>query len=252
MKSKYPASHLLRQFLLFALTVLFLLTLIRAAYGLWQFPKLSQADRVLPWFVEGLRYDVALVGLICFIPVVVGSLLSMLSKTRALAKFMISAFLLSGLLLVLVMELITPWFLQTQGLRPDVALLGQIEHPAAVLATVFSEQSIPLSVASFLCVLILVTFWGRMEMRRFLKYRLSVPSALSLSIVGGMVCILAIRSSSDMSRPGLSPLDSLISEDAIVNDLTMNTTYKLLYSIVQPSPVTVPLDASGLPVQFDE
>ncbi len=237
MKSKLPASHLLRQFLLFALTVLFLLTVIRAAYGLWQFPRLSQAGQVLPWFVEGLRYDVALIGLICLIPMVVGSVLSTLTRTRALAKLMITCFLVCGLVLVLVLELITPWFVQTLGLRPDIALLSQIEQPVTVLATVVSEQAIPLSVASFLCVLILVSFWGRMEMKRFLKYRLSVPSGLMLALVGGMVCMIAIRSTSDLSRPGLSPLDAQISEDLTVNDLTMNSAYKLLYSIVQPMPV---------------
>lgn len=236
MKSKLPASHLLRQFLLFALTVLFLLTVIRAAYGLWQYPKLSQADKVLPWFLEGLRYDVALIGLICFIPVVVGSLLSSLNRTRALAKFMITCFLVCGLLLVLVLELITPWFVQTLGLRPDVALLSQVEQPVTVLASVVAEQAIPLSVAVFLCVLILIAFWGRMEMKRFLKYRLSVPSGVTLALVGGLVCIVAIRSTSDLSKPALSPLDSRISEDPTVNDLTMNSAYKLLYSIVRPVP----------------
>ena len=234
MKSKLPASHLLRHFLLFALTVLFLLTVIRAAYGLWQFPKLSQAGQVLPWFVEGLRYDVALIGLICFIPIVVGSLLSTLTSTRVLAKLMISCFLVCGLLLVLVLELITPWFVQTLGLRPDIALLSQVDQPVTVFASVVSEQAIPLSVAVFLCVLILVSFWGRLEMKRFLKYRLSVPSGLTLAFIGGLVCIIAIRSTSDLSKPGLSPQDARISEDLTVNDLTMNSAYKLLYSIVQP------------------
>ncbi len=240
MKPKLPASHLLRQFLLFTLTVLFLLTVIRAAYGLWQYPKLSQADKLLPWFVEGLRYDIALIGLICFIPVVAGSLLSSLSRTRALAKLMITCFLVCGLALVLVLELITPWFVQTLGLRPDIALLSQVDQPATVLATVASEQAIPLSVAVFLCVLILVSFWARMEMNRFLKYRLSVPSGLTLAFVGGLVCMLAIRSSSDLSKPGLSPLNAQISEDSTVNDLTMNSAYKLLYSIVQSEPEPTP------------
>ena len=236
MKSKLPASHLLRQFVLFTLTVLFLLTVIRAAYGMWQYPRLSQADKVLPWFVEGLRYDVALIGLICFIPVVVGSLLSSLSRTRALAKFLITCFLVCGLALVLLLELITPWFVETLGLRPDIAILSQVEQPAAVLATVVSEQAIPLSVAVFLCVLILVSFWARLEMKRFLKYRLSVPSGLTLALVGGLVCVLAIRSSSDLNKPGLSPSDARISEDSTVNDLAMNSAYKLLYSIVRPPP----------------
>jgi hypothetical protein len=237
MKSKLPASHLLRHFLLFSLTVLFLLTLIRAAYGLWQFPRLSQADTLLPWFIEGLRYDVALVGFILFVPVVAGSLLAMLTSTRALAKFLITSFLLGGLLLVLVLELITPWFVQTQGLRPDIELLRQVEQPVTVLATVFSEQVIPLSVAALLCVLILVSFWGRMEMKRFLKYRLAVPSGLALAILGGLICIIAIRSSIDPGKPALSPLSSQVSqEDPTVNDLAMNSAYKFLYNIVLSTP----------------
>ena len=46
MKSKLPASHLFRQFLLFALTLVFLLTVIRAAYALWQFSRIEVADTV--------------------------------------------------------------------------------------------------------------------------------------------------------------------------------------------------------------
>ncbi|NND91917.1 MAG: hypothetical protein HKN42_13745 [Granulosicoccus sp.] len=232
MKSTLPATHLLRQFLLFVLTVVFLLTLIRAAYGLWQYPKLADSDALVPLFLQGLRYDIALVGLVCIVPVILGTLLSMLDTTRLFARFLITLFLTGGLLLVLLLELITPWFLQTQGLRPDLQLLNGVENPGSVLSTIVSEHAIPLAVGALLCVLILIAFWSRMELQRFLKYRLSVPAALLLAILGGLACVVAIRSNVDLRSPALSLADSQISTDETVNDLALNTAYKTLYSLL--------------------
>ena len=184
MKSTLPATHLLRHFLLFLLTVMFLLTLIRAAYGLWQYPKLAETDALVPLFVQGLRFDLALVGIICLIPVVAGSLLAALTATRSLAKLLITVFLVGGLLLILLMELLTPWFVQTVGLRPDLELLAGVEHPMAVLQSVVAANAIPLSVAALLCILILIAFWSRLEPKRFLRYRLSLFSGLFLGLAG--------------------------------------------------------------------
>jgi len=234
MKSTLPATHLLRQFLLFVLTCVFLLTLMRAAYGLWQFPKLEQADALVPLFVQGLRFDLALIGIICLIPVVLGSILSMTDATRGLAKFIIVLFLVFGLLLILFLELITPWFVDTQGVRPDLDLIASIENPIGTIKQVAVAHAIPLAVGSILCVLILIAFWARMELQRFLRYRVSVLSALLLAIGGGALCLLAIWSTPDLRNPAFSPGDSLISKDTTVNDLAMNSTYKTLYSAALP------------------
>ncbi len=245
MKSKLPASHLFRQFLLFALTLVFLLTVIRAAYALWQFSRIEVADTVMPLFVQGLRFDLALVGILCIVPLILGGVLAMMTRTRPLAKFLITGFMVGGLLLVMLSELITPWFLETRGLRPDVQLLASIDQPLSVLQTLLSEQAVPLVVAMFLCLLILIAFWGRMEVRRFLRYRLSVPGALMLSAVGGALCVLAISSSTDPAHFALSPADAEISTDPTINDLAMNSAYKLLYSIVRGSPKQVIIVPEG-------
>lgn len=245
MKSKLPASHLFRQFLLFALTLVFLLTVIRAAYALWQFSRIEVADTVMPLFVQGLRFDLALVGILCIVPLILGGVLAMMTRTRPLAKFLIIGFMVGGLLLVMLSELITPWFLETRGLRPDVQLLASIDQPLSVLQALLREQAVPLVVAMFLCLLILIAFWGRMEVRRFLRYRLSVPGALILSAVGGALCVLAISSSTDPAHFALSPADAEISTDATINDLAMNSAYKLLYSIVRGSPKQVIIVPEG-------
>jgi hypothetical protein len=234
MNSTLPATHLLRQFLLFLLTCMFLLTLMRAAYGLWQFPKLEETDALVPLFVQGLRFDLALIGLICLIPVVVGSILSITNATRGLAKFIIVLFLVLGLVLILSLELITPWFVDTQGVRPDINLIASVENPVSTIKAVATAHAIPLAVGSILCALILIAFWARMELQRFLRYRVSVLPGLFMAIGGGLLCLIAIWSTPDFRKPAFSPGDSLISRDATVNDLAMNSTYKTLYSAVLP------------------
>lgn len=207
---------------------------MRAAYGLWQFPKLDEADALVPLFVQGLRFDLALIGLICLIPVVLGSILSMTNATRALAKFIIVFFLVLGLVLILLLEFITPWFVDTQGLRPDIDLLVNLENPINTIKQVATAHAIPFAVGAILCVLIVVAFWARMELQRFLRYRVSAPSALLMAVGGGLLCVVAIWSTPDLRNPAFSPGDSLISRDSTVNDLAMNSTYKTLYSAVLP------------------
>ena len=56
--------HLVRHYLLFVFVVVFLLTLARAAYNLWQFDKVVEANVLIPSFLQGLRFDLALIGMV--------------------------------------------------------------------------------------------------------------------------------------------------------------------------------------------
>ena len=67
-----------------------------------------------------------------------------------------------------------------------------------------------------------------------LRYRLSAIPALLTVLVGGALCLLAIWSTPDLRQPPWSPADAQISDDALVNELAMNTTYKFLYSLAEP------------------
>lgn len=234
MKPTLSATHLLRQFVLFALTTLLLLTVIRLAYGLWQFPKIAEADALLPLFVQGLRFDLALIGLICIIPVVLGSLLSVVSFTRPLAKFLIVFFLMLGLFFVLTLELLTPWFIDGQGVRPDINMIGDVQTFMNTVKSVFVQYAIPIIIGISVSALILIAFWVRMEVSRFLRYTIFAPTGLLMALIGGLFCVLAIWSTPDLRKTAFSPADALISQDVTVNDLSMNTAYKTLYSIISP------------------
>lgn len=241
MKSTLPATHLLRQFVLFALTVLLLLTVMRAAYGLWQFPKIAETEAFVALFIQGLRFDLSLIGQLCLVPVVVGSLLSITKITRGLAKFIIVLFLMVGLFLVLALEFLTPWFISIQGVRPDHHLVAAVEDPLKAIKTVFTLHTVPVVIGAVVSALILFAFWMRLEVNRFLRRRVSAPTGILFAIVGGFVCLVAIWSNPDIRKTPLAPADSVISADVTVNEMAMNTSYKAMYSLASPffiSPVT--------------
>jgi len=234
MKLTLPAAHLFRHYMLFVITVLCLLTFGRAAYALWKFVELEQTGAFVPLFVQGLRFDLALIGLVCLIPIFIGSLLSMFAITRGLSKFIITLFLYGALLAILLLELVTPWFIHTVGVRPDPAMLLALPESVDNLVALVKEQWIVAALMSVLFLLVLVAFWRRMELQRFLRYRTSIVAGILCSIVGTVLCLLAIWSNPDPRKLPLGPADALISVDTTVNELALNSTYKMLHSVALP------------------
>jgi len=185
-------------------------------------------------FVQGLRFDIALIGIICLIPISIGSLLSITRFTKGLAKFVIVFFLSVGLLIILALEFVTPWFVNHFGVRPDISLISTIDQPVDVLKTVASNYTVPFVIGLLISALIFFAFCYRLDTGRFLRYRVFAPTGILLALVGALVCVMAIWSTPDIRQNRLTPADSQISTDVTVNDLTMNTTYKTIYSMLQP------------------
>jgi len=234
MKSRLSATHLLRHLALFLFIGVFLLTLIRTAYVLWQFPKAMESNALLDIFVMGLRYDLALMGILLLPVVVLGCLFGMLSVTRGFAKFLVIFLLMLGMFFILLSELITPYFLAEQGVRPDLSVLTAIKDPVTMFASLWSAYMIPAIIGLVLTVLIIVAYWSRLEINRLFRFPLTVLSSIVLLIVGVALCGLAIYSGVDPSKPPLSPSAGLISSETIINEITLNSGYKMLYSFVAP------------------
>ena len=244
MKSSLSAVHLLRVYALFALVVLFLLTLTRAGFSLWQLGHIesvegfNQLQGFAELFVLGWRFDLALIGTILLIPVTLGTFLAMLGPLRTLGRIIIHVFLILGLAVVLIAEYVTPYFLHLNDSRPDMAELQSITDPVAVLASLWSAQLVPAVIGLVLAILILIAFILRLETSRFLRHRIAPLSGITLMVVGGALCLFAIISNVNFVQPPikiptpLHPNDSLISADKLVNELSMNSAFKMGWSAV--------------------
>jgi len=236
MKETLPATHLMRQFLLFVLVVLFLLLLLRAGHALWQFDAVkSMADSTghpERLFLTGLRFDLALIGLLCAVPVVLGPLLAMFEGTRWLAKWLVVLWLFGGLAFVLFTELLTPLFIVSAGERPDAGAIADTAGLANLVRSAAARYPVPSAVASLLVALILIAYLARMEIARFLRYPLSRPSAILLAIVGGLLCVLAVRSEFTFVGQSLSHEAAVLGGPPVVDQLTMNSGWTTLQSLI--------------------
>ena len=231
MDSTLPATHLLRQFVLFALTVVFLLLVARAGYALWQFPAVEEAGSPVRLFLTGLRFDLSLVGAICLVPIVLGPLLAMFERTRALAKALVLVFLVGGLALVLVTELVTPPFIESAGERPDAAAFAD----PAVLVGVAARHPLPAVLGAVLALMILFAYVMRIENGRLLRHRLSRPSAILLAVVGGFACLVLARSELNFLLPPLWDRPSTaLGGPPLVDELAMNSAWTTLRSLAEP------------------
>ena len=234
MKSTIPSTHLLRHFVLFAFVALFLLTMMRAGYGLWQFPAVVESGAWYTLFLTGLRYDLALIGGLLLVPVILGPLLGMMGITRLISKSFLVIWLMFALGYILVTEFVTPYFILENGVRPDLAILAETEEPIIAGMGFASRYFVPTLIGILLIVMVFLAYGRRLEVTRLLAHRLSVASSLALVILGAAACLLAIRSEYDPGKPALSPSSSLIAKETLINEMSMNTGYKLAYSAIQP------------------
>lgn len=234
MKETLPATHLLRQILLFAIVTFFLLLTVRAGYALWQFTAVEQLDNPERLFVMGCRFDLSLIGAITFMPIVVGSLLGMFEFSRGLAKLLVSIWLILGMAFVLFSELLTLVFIATDGVRPDAAALLDLPRVIQLAGSIGARYPLPATIGVLLAILILIAYVARMEVGRFLRFRLSRPSALLLALVGGVICVIAARSEPTFLAPMLAPSDAVLGGAAIVDQLAMNSGWTLLHSLATP------------------
>jgi len=234
MQSRLSAGHLLGHLALFTFIGIFLLTMIRAAYVLWQFQKISDSNTLVDVFVMGLRYDLALMAILMLPVLVLGSVFGMLNATRKFARFVVVFLLMLGMLFLLMTELVTPSFIVEQGVRPDLPVFAAIKDPISWLTQLWSSYMIPVILGLILVLFIVIAYWARLEVSRLFRFALAPMSTIALLIVGVAVCSLAIYSGIDPAQPPLSPTTGLISTETLINEIALNTGYKLLYSFVSP------------------
>ncbi len=232
MKTHQSVYTLIRQYLLFTLTVLFLLTLARAGYNLWHFTQVSDVPTLVQSFWQGFKFDLASVGVLLAVPVFVVPLLAMFRATVPLARWFSLLWVALAFVLLVTLELVTPYFLESSAVRPDASEFASAGGVVDMLADVWSRFMIPAIIGTVLVVLILIAFWGRLNTRHFLRKPVKMIPAIMMSVFGLAFCVMATHASIDLTKPMIDPSAALVSTESVVNEITLNSTYKGLYALL--------------------
>ena len=203
----------------------------RLALVAWQWDRVVAADMLADILVQGLRFDIVLLGICLAIPVLLYPFLATGKfSVRAWRQFL-RVYLPAMLVFVVFMECSTPSFVNQFDSRPNILFVEYLSHPVEVASTLFAAYKWPLALT-----FLLIGFLGRHTAIRFAEITrpiraTGVVPALVVAPILLVLCVAAIRSTLD-HRP-VNPSTVALSNDPLVNDLALNSAYTLLYAVYE-------------------
>ena len=218
-------------FVAFAWRLLLILTLSRIVLVAWQWDRVLAADMLWSVFLQGLRFDLVLLGLLCIVPVLLWPLLASTARLLPLWRLAVQVYFPLALLIVLFLELSTPSFMEQFDFRPNILFVEYLDSPREVFATLWGAYRGPL-IFGVLAACAFAWFTVR-QFARLAKRVVPVgagPAILVLPLLL-VLCLAAVRSTAD-HRP-VNPSTVALSTDPLANDLALNSAYTLLYAIYE-------------------
>jgi phosphoglycerol transferase MdoB-like AlkP superfamily enzyme len=215
----------------FAARFIVVLTAARVLLVVWQWQRVSDADMVASVFLQGLRFDLVLLGIVLLIPVLLFPLLASHRRLVPLWRSFLVIYFSAMLLVVTFMEFSTPSFVDQFDSRPNILFVEYLEYPREVAATLWAAYKLPL-----LFAMAFVTAFTVINVRHFREIvRPVLPTgilpALALTPLLLIACLAMVRSTAD-HRP-VNPSTVALSTDPLANDLALSSTYTVLYAIYE-------------------
>ncbi|WP_455375866.1 LTA synthase family protein [Kaarinaea lacus] len=216
---------------LFLLIVLSTLTLFRLGLITWQWDRVSAVDKTIQILLYGARFDLVLLGMLLIIPATLTPLASLNAVSRRYWNQLLRVYLLICTLAIVFLELSTPSFITQYDARPNYLFVEYLIYPREVFSTLWGEYPLQL-IFSFLVMVSLTVFgWKRSASLFQGKSSLKIIPTVVVTPLVFMLCFFAARSSLD-HRP-INPSQAALSEDPMVNDIALNSTYSLMYAIYE-------------------
>lgn len=215
----------------FVWRLLAILVVARCLLVGWQWDRVSAADMLLPVFVQGLRFDLVLAGLLLAPIVLLFPLLMATRFTIASWRILLAVYFPLALAAILFMEFSTPSFVNQFDSRPNILFVEYLDHPREVMSTLWAAYKWQLTVAVVaVCGFAVLTFRRFRWITRGIQPVGIVP-ILVLTPLLLLACFAMIRSTTD-HRP-VNPSTVALSNDPLANDLALNSTYTVLYAIYE-------------------
>lgn len=218
----------IRPLLYLALCLLVILTLSRLLLLFIYSERVTQIDATGFVLIQGLRFDLVMIGMLLFIPIL---FLPFLATSQALLPFwqlLLKIWFPLALICVLFMELTTAPFSEQFDVRPNVLFFEYIGHPKEVFATLWGAYRLPLLIG--LAVTALIGGLGFILCRSLnqsmtaVHWAIAIPGTLLLMLIFGAM----IRSTTD-HRP-VNPATVARTTDTLVNDLPLSSLYTVAYA----------------------
>jgi phosphoglycerol transferase MdoB-like AlkP superfamily enzyme len=221
----------LRPLAIFTLATLVALSAARLGLVLWQLERVIDADMLGTVFLQGLRFDLVLLGVVLMPPVLAMTLFATSEGMLRIGRPLLAAYFLTCLAAALFLELATPSFIDQFDSRPNRLFVEYLIYPKEIGSTLVAAYGYQLLGAAVLltAAVTLLHRWLRPALRA--TRPVHVVTALAAAPLLFVLCVAAGRSTLD--HRAVNPSTVAISTDPMVNDLALNSAYSVLYAVVE-------------------
>lgn len=221
----------LKPFFWFAVSVLVFLLLSRTGLSIWQNDRVAAVDGFAFIVLQGLRFDLVLLGLILFIPLSLSPLLLIFNRALPFWKIFITVFLAVCFFAVVFVELSTPSFINQYDLRPNRLYIEYLEYPKEVMSTLWEAYRFQLV---FTVVFTAFAFkWMYSKLKISTKNIQTVKWWRAIIYSPLLFLLAALCARSTLDHRAVNPSTVAFSNDAMVNTLPLSSAYSVLYALTE-------------------
>ncbi|OEF02613.1 hypothetical protein A136_08340 [Vibrio crassostreae 9ZC13] len=222
--------------ILFPLAVTFVVCLLilmlsRVGLSVWHGDRVSDADGWIAILFHGLRVDISTVSYLLVLPSLLTCLLASNGNLGKGWLFVLRIWIVSGLWLLVFMELATPSFILEYDVRPNRLFIEYLIYPKEVFGMLWSGYKPELFIGAFVSSATL--YWG-WKFTRHLVTSLTFPRWYWRPVLAVLVIALGVMGArSSLGHRPLNPAMVAFSTDPLVNDLIINSSYSLAFAAKQ-------------------
>ena len=207
--------------------------LSRLSLSLWQSERINDVNGWMAIFLSGLRIDLASLGYLLAIPALVSSLFLNNNTIGKVCSAFLRIWIIVGIWLVVYMEVVTPSFIMEYDVRPNRLFVEYLIYPKEVFGMLWSGYKLELLLGAIISI---ATIYGAWTFSRYAVTGLTFPKWYwrpVIALLAVSICFIGARSS--LGHRALNPAMVAFSTDPLMNDLTLNSSYSLFFSIKQMS-----------------
>lgn len=207
------------------------LTISRFFLSMWNFDRVTNVNGWSEIFISGLRVDIATLSYLFVIPALITCLMINYKNLKKIWLFFLRIWIVLSIWLLVFMEVVTPSFILEYDVRPNRLFVEYLMYPSELMNMLLSGYKTELTIVTLLSSLTLYFSWKGSAVV------LNEPAMpvwywrLLLAILVLLLGVMGARSS--LGHRPLNPAMVAFSIDPLMNDLTLNSTYSMLFAVKQ-------------------
>ncbi|HHF3125554.1 TPA: LTA synthase family protein [Vibrio alginolyticus] len=213
----------------FSLFSLLFLSISRVLLAFWQIDRIDSLNDLIYILGQGLRVDIATLCWLFILPALLSTFMPLTGKMGECWKRILRIWMVLGLWVLVYMELATAPFIQEYDLRPNRLFVEYLIYPKEVLSMLWTGYKLELFIGALGTVLTITLGWKWSKKLTDKAQQVNWKWRPLLALFVVLFGVAGARSS--LGHRPLNPAMVAFSNDPLLNDLALNSSYSLLFAV---------------------